>query len=195
MRVAMTDGEMTGLNADGWDQLLCAGIAEYQTPKFDSKGKCIKPPWANVRVIAFTDAQYENERWNDLPICEAWEAALDEYDVIVTWNGIKFDEPFLRTRKAEYGKTTKPWKRHKDLMYTARYKLKMSSASLHNVCNHLRVFDKYGIEKTETKQGRWRKAICGHKPSYNYIVKHCEHDVKVLAAVWQELIPWVTEIK
>lgn len=188
MRIALTDGEMTNLDADGWGQLLCACVAEYQTP-----GKSGRAPWCNVRT--FTLGDYKGKRWDDKSLALEWSNALTEYDIVVSWNGVKFDEPFLRTRLKEYGLVAAPWKRHKDLMYTARFKLKMSSASLKNVEEFLDIHRKYNVAKTPLVKKCWRMAICGHEESYKRVVQHCQNDVKVLAAVWRELAPWITEIK
>jgi uncharacterized protein YprB with RNaseH-like and TPR domain len=188
MKIGFFDGEMTGLNADGWSQMLCACICEYQ-PVTARNPK----PWCNMRTFLLTD--YTHRRWEDRGLALAWRDALEEYDLVVGWNTVKFDVPYLNTRLQEYDCRPLRLKMHKDLMYTARFKLKLDSASLENVSTYLRVHEKYGIAKTKLEKKRWRMAIAGHRPSYEYICRHCEADVKVLAAVWQETKHLVTELK
>lgn len=183
MRIAFTDGEMSNLNAD-FGQLLCAGIAEYQDGKV---------PWKNVQIFTLQD--YDGDRWRDGGLARKWRDALQKYDIVVTWNGIKFDIPFLNTRLQRWGSKEVMLGKHKDLMYTARFKMRLHSASLESVSSHLRINDKYGIAKTKMTPERWTMALGGHKPSYGYIIKHCVLDVKVLAAVWQEIKHLVTDIK
>ena len=184
MRIGFLDLECTGLTADGWDQLLVGCIASYNPTG--------KKPWG--RVQTFTLGDYKNKRWDDKQLGLDIARAANKFDIIVTWNGIRFDEPFHRTRLIEYGVQMKPYNRHKDLMFTAKFKLRMSSASLDRVSDFLGVYEKYNCKKTKLDRIQWRKAICGHEASYRYIVRHCQEDVKVLAAVWEELRPLISKI-
>jgi uncharacterized protein YprB with RNaseH-like and TPR domain len=185
------DIEATGLTADGWDQMLCACVVEYKS--IDPDGPKGQKPWGKVQTFELKD--YKNKRWDDRDLCLNLAKALEKFDVIVSWNGMKFDEPFHRTRMAEWGDKMRPYNRHKDLMYTARFKLRMSSNSLDRVSDFLNVYEKYDCKKTKLDRVQWRKAITGHRPSYDYIIDHCKEDVKVLAAVWEEMRPLISEIK
>lgn len=187
LKVAFIDLETTSLDADGWGQLLCGGICDYQPTAHGKK------PWTNLRV--YTLADYKNERWNDKSLAKVLINEIQKYDITVSWNGVRFDEPFLATRLREYGIKSKHWPKHKDLMYTARYKLKMANAKLDNVAEYFNIHDKYGCKKTHLNKKYWRKAIMGHVPSYRYVIKHNEEDIKVLAALWEELKDLIGEIK
>jgi DNA polymerase elongation subunit (family B) len=191
MRIAFTDGEMSNLQAD-FGQLLCACIVEYR-PLTDKQLKAGQRPWTNLRTMQLHD--YAVKRWDDRSLAVEWREAIDEYDVIVTWNGIKFDIPFLNTRLRRWNETEAAPRRHKDLLYTARYKLRLASNSLDSVSTFLNVHEKYGIAKTKMEPERWTMALGGHEPSFRYILDHCQLDVKVLAAVWQETKHLVGEIK
>lgn len=192
MRIAFIDLETSGLDADGWNTVLCGCIVEYQPPTF-ADGKLTKPPWTNLRT--FRREQYKDELWDDYYLARAIMKAIQEYDICVSWNGIKFDESFLETRLREYGIHGQRWKRHKDALYTARYKLRMSSNTLDNVADFHHVYRKYGVKKTKLDRHRWRMAIRGNKQAYQYVVSHCQEDVRVLACVWEEIKDLVNEIK
>lgn len=192
MRIGFVDLETSGLDADGWNTVLCGCISEYQPPIF-KEGKLVKNPWTNIRI--FRRERYKDELWDDYFLCRAIIKAVQQYDICVSWNGIKFDQTFLETRLREYGVHGQGWKRHKDALYTARYKLRMSSNTLDNVADFHGVYKKYGVKKTKLDRRRWRMAIRGHHHAYNYVVKHCEEDVKVLACVWEELKDLIGEIK
>lgn len=179
MRIAFTDGEMSNLSAD-FGQLLCACVCEY---------KPSAPYYTNLRTFTLKD--YEKRRWDDKSLALQWRDALEQYDIVVTWNGIKFDVPFLNTRLQRWGCKEVRVQRHKDLMYTARYKLRLSSAKLETVSKFYNVED----EKTKMEPERWTMAMGGHKASYNYIIDHCKRDVKVLAQVWEKSKHLVVEIK
>lgn len=191
MRIAFTDGEMSNLQAD-FGQLLCACVVECKalTPKQVKAG--VKP-WTNLRTFQLHD--YRSKRWDDKGLAIDWRDALEEYDLIISWNGIKFDLPYLNTRLRRWGARELRSPKHKDLMYTARFKLRLASASLDSVSTFLGIHDKYGIAKTRMEPERWTMAMGGHEASFRYIVTHCQLDVKVLAAVWQETKHLVTDIK
>lgn len=190
-RIGFMDGEMSNLQAD-FGQLLCACITDY-VPRTMKEIKAGKKPWGPVRTFQLAD--YDRHRWNDRSLAIQWRDAMEEYGLIVSWNGLKFDVPFLETRLRRWGLQGPAIKRHKDLLYTARYKLRLASNSLDSVSTHLGIHDKYGIAKTKMEPERWTMALGGHKPSFNYIIHHCQLDVKVLAAVWQETSHLVTEIR
>lgn len=192
MKIAFVDLETSGLDADGWNTLLCGVIGEYQPPVWKN-GKLVKPPWANIKTFRRED--YPEPLWEDKKLAKSIHKAIQGYDVTVSWNGIKFDQTFLTTRLREYGLSGLNWPRHKDLLYTARYKMRMSSNKLDNVARHLGVFEKYGVKKTELDRKMWRKAVRGDARAYHYVVVHCQEDIKVLAAIWEELKGLVTEIK
>ena len=189
MRIGFVDLETTALNADGWGQILCGGICEYQPP--DATGN--RKPWTNLRV--YTLENYKDERWNDKRLARKLLKEINKYDIVASWNGIRFDEPFLATRLREYGLKSSRWPRHKDLLYTSRYKLRLFNNKLDNVAEHFNVHDKYGCKKTHLHRKKWRKAIMGHYPSYRYVIRHCAEDVKVLACLWEELKDLIGEIK
>ena len=134
MRLAIVDGEMSNLNMD-FGQLLCWGIAEYRPVTAASivRGK---RPWMNVRVLTLED--YDKKRWDDRGLAQAAAREMSQYDVLVTWNGVRFDIPALNSRLGRWGIKEFIPKRHKDLIYSARYKLKLSSASQENVASHRR---------------------------------------------------------
>lgn len=179
MRVGFTDGEMSGLKAD-FGQLLCACICEYK-PK--------APYFTNLQTFQLRD--YKGKRWDDKSLAVAWRDAMEAYDIIVTWNGIKFDVPFLNTRLERWGEHEVRVARHKDLMYTARYKLRLSNNRLDTVARFL----KCPVEKTSMQPEQWTMAMGGYKPAYDYIVAHCKLDVAVLAWCWEMTKKHVTEIK
>lgn len=191
MRVLFTDGEMTNLQMD-FGQLLCAGLAEYN-PIGPDDWKKGKKPWRNVRILQLRD--YHGHRWDDKSLACAWRDEMRKYDLIVTWNGVRFDVPALNTRLARWGQTEFVPRRHKDLMYTARFRLRLASASQENVAKFYNIRERYGVGKTPMEPGQWTMAMGGHLPSYRYILTHCANDIKVLAALWHEMKDIAGEIK
>lgn len=191
MRIAFTDGEMSNLRAD-FGQLLCAAITEFN-PLSARQLKAGRKPWTNTRLFQLDD--YAGRRYDDRGLAIRWRDALEEYDVIVTWNGLQFDIPFLNTRLQRWKQRELRTPKHRDLMYTARYKMRLASSSLESVATHLNLHARYGVKKTRMEPERWTEALGGRYGAYRYILHHCVLDVKVLAACWQEMKHLVGEIK
>jgi hypothetical protein len=179
MRIAFTDGEMSNLSAD-FGQLLCACIVEYCPER--STGR---------RLQTFLLDDYERRRWDDRSLALRWRNALEQYDLIVTYNGIQFDIPFLNTRLRRWGQRELRCPRHKDLLYTARYKLRLSNNQLATVAR----FHRCTVVKTPMEPEWWTMALGGHRPSYRYIIRHCQNDVRVLAEVWEKMKHLVGDIR
>ena len=179
MRIAFADGEMSNLNAD-FGQLLCACVCEYDTTK-PQGGK----------IHTFTLHDYEDKRWDDSRLAKAWRDCMEDFDIIVTWNGIRFDVPFLNTRLRHRGMREVRLSHHIDLMYTARFKLRLASATL----DHVSSFLGCKVKKTRMQPDQWGRAMGGHRPSYAYILNHCKLDVRVLAEVYDKTRHLIREIK
>jgi len=175
MRIGFFDGEMTNLNAD-YGQLLCWCICEYDTKK---------PYYTNMRTFKLHD--YKNARWDDSGLAKDIKEAMSEYDLVVSWNGRRFDIPFLNTRLEDAQLDTYKVNRHLDLLYTSRFKLKLSNNKLDTVSKYL----KAPANKTFLDPVTWRRAMGGDKKSYEYIIKHCQIDVAILAHVYHRLRPMI----
>lgn len=103
---------------------------------------------------------------------------LTNFDKIMTYYGSRFDFPYLRSRCVhlglefpEYGELF-----HKDMYYVVRGKFKFHSNRQDVACREI-LGD---TEKTYLSGQEWRRAPTGHQPSLNYILDHCEHDVRDL---------------
>lgn len=180
VKTCFFDFEMSNLSAD-FGQLLCGCFCHYDPGRKDGVG----------RVETFQLRDYKVKRWDDRSLALQLRDKLQEFDLVVSWNGIKFDIPFLNTRLERYGDREVKLSHHLDLMYTARFKLRLSNASLDNVSRYLNVDD----TKTKMDPSQWVKAMGGHTASYKYIIKHCILDVKVLAQVYHKTKHLVREIK
>src|SRR5437762_2950622 len=152
MRIAFTDGEMTNLSPR-FGQLLCACILDY-----DPQHK----QGFNLRTLKLNN--FRGRRWDDKGLAMAWRDALEEYDIIVTWNGRQFDVPFLNARLARWNLRPLRSPRHEDLMYTARHHMRcmgVPNSKLATIAQHLGL----PVQKSELLPEHWVMAAGGHVPS------------------------------
>lgn len=181
MKVVSFDLECSNLNADFG--IILAGCMLTWTEK--------KPKRSDVIVYRIDDYKsYETRKWDDRQLVKDIRDELDDADILVSWNGRRFDIPFLNGRLMAWNeKTLKPHK-HCDIMYQSRYKMKLHSSRLAAVQSFLGLED----EKTEMKPKMWMKAVTGDKQSMNYIIDHCIRDVLVLNEAYEKLKHFVTNV-
>ena len=149
----------------------------------------ISDSWGNVTTRTIYDFPQESVI-DDRGVAEWTRDELNKYDIIVTWNGKMFDQPFLNARLLRWGKA--PWlgQIHQDPMWTARagsYGLRIGSSKLVNVSKY---FDRgTSVEKTDISWDLWALAQSGDEDAMKYLVEHCEQDTLVLRSVWNHLKP------
>lgn len=180
MKIAFWDLECSNLQAD-YGQLLCGCVLEYAPEKTNGVG----------RMHTFELPDYKDKRWNDLPLALAIRDELESYDIVVGYNSIRFDQPFLNTRLEQWSARGLRSPKHLDLMYTVRYKLRLHSSSLQAAQDAL----KLTVHKTRINPTDWVRAMGGDHTAYRRIIFHCKQDVRVLAELYGKTKHLVREIK
>lgn len=165
--IATFDIETTNLHAD-FGVILCAVIkaSDKNARPVVLRGDDVNPHW-------------KTRRSDDKELVKAIRDELDQYDVLIAHNGLKFDIPFIRTRLAKWGLKGLPDKKLVDPVQLARNKLRMSWNGLDRVAEFLRV-----NSKSEVTGDMWlRASLDGDRKAMNYIVKHCIEDVRTLEKI------------
>lgn len=197
MRIGFWDLETSNLKAD-FGQLLCGVVGEYSTE------------WPDDPILHTLELpNFDWERWNDHELAVMIRDKLETYDLIISYNGRRFDEPFLNTRLAEVGERPVQITRHKDLLYVMRSRFRLHSNRLEVVERQFapayeydkrpkRQIPKHALKatgKTRLEPVTWRKALCGDDEAYQYIVEHCQRDVVGLCRVWNKVRPVLGVLK
>lgn len=175
MRIATLDIETTSLDAS-YGRLLCACF------KFTDE--------SSPRTIVA-------RRYKDEPrALEKIAKLYREADIIVTWNGKKFDIPFLNARIMVRRDELKldppildPMMKHIDLMYMSA-KLRTRGNRLDGAAKDLKARN----QKYHCVAEDWVRAADGHKPSLDGIIKHCEVDVLITEDMLNILKPHIIRI-
>lgn len=117
---------------------------------------------------------------------------LGKFDLIYTYNGTKFDFPFVRTRSIINGLEFPYFGslKHKDIYYIIKNKFRLHRKSLEVACEMLL----HNSNKTHWMGDHWIGAVQGKKESLNYIDKHCEYDVKDLKALTEKVLEYANPI-
>lgn len=121
---------------------------------------------------------------NDRDLVERLAVAVREYDIIVDWNGARFDRPVMDGRLAFHGLPRLDPNMAIDLMYQASgSRMRIGRRSLQSVSEYFDVPNR----KTPLSVRIWDRAMSGDPEAYEKIAEHCNADVLVLRDVFRTL--------
>lgn len=173
-KIVLWDIEATHLKAD-FGTLLCVGLKTLgvdQTPRILS-----------VRQ----SSAWRVDKTDDQDLVRQVVAELSDADMWVTYNGKRFDVPYVQAKALEYNVGILPNVPHVDLYWIARQNLAIARRSLEKVAWYLRL----NTQKTEIDGRTWKRAAVGHIPSLQYVESHCKADVDLLEEAYLKLRPLV----
>lgn len=129
---------------------------------------------------------------DDGKLCLAIRDELESANLIVGWNSKLHDIPLLNAKLAKAGhRPFRPLNFHLDLMwYAGGASMKIGSRKLDNVAK----FFKLEEQKSPLDWDTWQEAGMGSKEALDYVVEHCEADVKVLREAYKHLLPYVANL-
>lgn len=176
IKIATFDIETTHLAAD-FGIILCAVIKAHE-----------KSAKAIVLRADELNPDWDKRRSNDKAIVHQLRRELEQFDVLVAHNGLRFDLPFLRTRLARWNLAPLRDIKLIDPCRISRNKLRMSYNSLDKIGAFLGV-----NSKTPVSGELWVKAaLDGDRRAMNYIVEHCVEDVETLTNIVDAVKPYST---
>ena len=169
-KILIWDIETSNLNAD-FGTLLAIGYKWLGDKK--------------TTVLSITDyPQFARDHTNDRQLVKDFLKVYVTADMTVAFNGTLFDRPYLLAKCLEHKLPIPPNIPLQDPYFTSK-SLRISRKSLQNVAYYVRLSQ----EKTPVEGRIWRRAGAGHKPSIDYIVRHCRKDVAVLEELYIYLRP------
>ena len=144
---------------------------------------CWAAKWAGSDEIMFDSIYHSTTK----RMLKRIHALLDEADVVVHYNGSKFDIPTLNKEFLLYGfKPPAPYKQE-DLLKTMRSKFKFPSNKLDYVAKALGLKGKL----KHTGHELWINCMKKDPASWELMEKYNKQDVVILEQVYQQIKPWV----
>jgi uncharacterized protein YprB with RNaseH-like and TPR domain len=166
MKTVFWDCECGGLKSP-FDQVICAAFKPYQ-------GK----PYIISRKPSDT---------TDKELCFKIKEELEQYDHLVTFNGLGYDKAFVSGRLLKHG--LKPLKRqlHTDCYRIAKrlFHWTLHSLRLVVICEHLGIKGKTRVTPALWEQFKY-DALDGKKKALDEIIKHCLMDVATLESAYDK---------
>jgi uncharacterized protein YprB with RNaseH-like and TPR domain len=142
--------------------------------------------WGNVQGF-----EKGRDITNDRDLVNAYARALEEYDILVSWNGKLFDIPVISARLAYHRLRPLIKGKHIDAMYYASGgSMRLGRRSLQSVSEYFNTDNR----KSPLSVRIWDKAMSGSEPDYQLIKEHCDADVLVLREVFDALKEQIANI-
>jgi uncharacterized protein YprB with RNaseH-like and TPR domain len=176
-------GDLKEFRIGFWD-IETSGLAATFAGMFCATVKVLGQPPATYRIDE--SPNYKAEPWDDKHLCIQVRDELEQCQIAVGYNSNVFDLPFLNSRLIKHKeRVVSPIVKHVDLYLVARYRMKLHSARLESLLEHLGT----KTRKTPLAPETWRHAAAGSKKALNEVVAHNIPDVVALEEAFLRLIP------
>jgi hypothetical protein len=112
---------------------------------------------------------------------------LDEADVVIHYNGKKFDIPTLNKEFLIYGMTPPSKYQQVDLLQTARSQFRFPSNKLDYICQAL------GLGKKSKHAGHelWIQCMAKVDSAWRVMERYNKNDVRIMEKLYVRLLPWI----
>ena len=143
---------------------------------------CFAAKFLGSKRMHFESIQKDKESM----VQRAWDL-LDEADVVVHYNGKKFDIPHLQKEFILAGLSPPSPFREVDLLQVVRRKFKFASNKLDHVSQAL------GLEAKVQHKGveLWHECMEGNPKAWREMKKYNVQDVHLLEPLYRTLLPWI----
>lgn len=167
-KIVILDIESTSLEADAGVLISAGLISDAGRPEY-------------------LEAKKTNE---EKPLLSKLVKRLENYDVLVTWNGRSFDLPFLTTRLMKHGLDPTPIlrKSHIDLADTVKSRLRLTFTYLDHVCDFFEISRRKGPMGLDVPH-LYVRALEGDRKALTAIREHCLDDLQATRQVFLKLKP------
>lgn len=144
---------------------------------------CFAAQWEDEKKMRF------HSRWDDGPENMVYEAhaLLNEADVVIHYNGKKFDIPTLNREFVLLGLSPPENYKQLDLYQIVRSTFRFISNGMDAVCDEL------GLARKTPHKGfeLWEECMAGVKSGLRTMERYNKQDVRVLRELYGRLQPWI----
>lgn len=145
---------------------------------------CYAAKWLGDDNIIFSRIK---EPENDYDIVKEMKELIDQADVVIAHNAVKFDMPTIATRMLYHGMT--PFAPHKvvDTLKIAKQQFRFPSNSLDAIASYL------GLDEQKMKHsgfGLWKRVMQMDEEAWNEMEEYNIQDILVLEKVYEKLRSW-----
>ena len=144
--------------------------------------------WLGEDQVFYDDCR---EDLDELGLVLGLAALLDEADVIVAHNGVRFDVPKINTACLRNGVVPPSPFKQVDTFQVAKKKFKFDSNKLEHIADHLELPMKKLAHKKFPGFELWLECLRGNNEAWEEMKEYNINDVLVLEQLYLRLRPWV----
>lgn len=144
---------------------------------------CWAAKWDKGKKIYFSSLEEDGEK---VMIQGIWNL-LDEADIVVHYNGRKFDIPILNKEFAKLQMEPPEPYQQIDLLETVRRRFRFTSNKLDYVARFLGL----GAKQQHKGMRLWAGCMEGNEKDWKLMKKYNIQDVRLLPRVYRRLLPWI----
>lgn len=144
---------------------------------------CWSAKWGHEGTVQFSSIQHRDPK----RMLQGIHALLDKADIVVHYNGLKFDIPTLNKEFIRHGlKPPSPYKQI-DMLQVCRRAFRFDSNKLDAVLKAL------GIGEKVKHRGfsLWTGCMKGDKSCWEEMERYNKHDVRSLEKLYRRVLPWI----
>lgn len=180
MKTLILDIETAPNIADVWD-LWNQNVSLNQLRQA-SYTLCWAAKWRDEDEVMFSAV------WRDEEFVDQIHFLLEQADVVVTYNGDRFDIPTLNKEMVLSGLVPPAPYKSVDIYKTIKSKFRFTSSKLDFVAKQLGVGSKVKHEGHEL----WVKVMAGESRAQLDMEEYCKGDVTLLEKVLDQVEPWIS---
>jgi hypothetical protein len=151
--------------------------------------------WLDSDKITYADLRKKKNKLDDKALCEQIWELLDQADIILTQNGIKFDAKKINARMVIHGLKPPSSYRHIDTCKIAKAKFGFTSNSLAYLSKVLGVEVKKSEHKEYPGQDLWTACVYNNdQKAWKVMEDYNKTDILALEGVYHKLKAWDTSI-
>jgi DNA polymerase III epsilon subunit-like protein len=156
----------------------------------DAKGKIFGP---HNRIMYKDQRNAKNIEDDSTLLKEVWEL-LDQCDILLTQNGIKFDNKKLNSRFVLSGMKPPSSFKHIDTLQIAKKYFSFTSNKLEYMSDKLNVKFKKQTKRKFAGFDLWKECLDGNKEAWKEMRHYNEYDILALEELYHKLSPWDNSI-
>ena len=144
---------------------------------------CWAAKWVGEPKVLFASDHHEGHQTS----IETAYRLVDEADIIVTYNGVKFDMKHLRREFLLAGFAPPSPHKDVDLYRVVRERFKFASNKLDHVSRRLDIGEKVKHAGFDL----WKRCMDGDDAAWREMKRYNVADVKLTEALYERLLPWI----
>lgn len=144
---------------------------------------CFSAKWLGTRKLFFHSIMKDGVK----KMVKEAHRLLDEADVIIHYNGTKFDIPILNKEFLNHGLAPPAPYQQVDLLRTVQRKFRLASNKLDYVCQNLGL----GSKVEHKGMDLWLGCMEGNTADWKKMEQYNKRDVIILEKLYKRLLPWI----